>query len=648
MAACLLAIAVYYPGLSGDYVFDDMHNLLSNPRLSMKELNLETLQAASFSSSSGRLKRPVSMFTFALNRYFFDINPWSYKVINLLVHLLTGLALYGLGRLIMKNYRRFSDPSLSPAIETWLPFVICCLWLVHPLNLTSVLYIVQRMTSLTALFTVLGLCCYLAGRSRLLDRKSGWPWIFAGLFGFGGLAVLSKENGILLPGYMFILELVLFRFRSPDHRLDRSVAGFFGVVLLLPALLVLLTLVIQPGTLLAGYSGRDFTLTERVMTEARVLVFYLKQIIAPSVSELGLYHDDIAISRGLLDPPSTLYATLAIFLLLALGIGLLRKLPLVSLGILWFFCGHALESTILPLEIAHEHRNYLADFGILLALGGIVAKLPGRRLAPYIRLATPAIFIALLSYTTWVRAGQWSDNVTHAVFEVMHHPQSPRSVHGAGRIHARLALNGHTESIDKAYHYLERASQLDQSGILPDTVMIKLAFLLDRPVRQEWYDRIITKLRMHSINSADLNGLHELSSCQQNVCSTPREIMEEIYKTVLQHESLRNAGGREAHAYTSYGYYLINVHGEFRPGLEYFYKAVDAKPDLAQNWINLIKVLVAMRRTDEARQQLEMFRAADVPGTSERDFNRMAGMIEAAQSRPAGQAASHTVAENRE
>ena len=90
------------------------------------------------------------------------------------------------------------------------------------------------------------------------------------------------------------------------------------------------------------------------------------------------------------------------------------------------------------------------------------------------------------------------------------------------------------------------------------------------------------------------------------------------------------------------------MHGEFRSGLDYFYKAVDAKPDLAQNWINLIKVLVAMRRTDEARQQLEMFRAAEVPGASERDFNRMAGMIDAIQSRPAGQATSNTVAENRE
>jgi hypothetical protein len=647
--ACLLAVAVYFPGLSGDYVFDDMQNLLTNPRLPMKELNLETLQAASFSSSSGRLKRPVSMFTFALNRYFFGVSPWSYKIINLLIHLMTGVALYWLGTLIMKSYRRLSDPSLSPATETWLPLAICTIWLVHPLNLTGVLYIVQRMTSLTALFTVLGLCCYMVGRSRLLDRQSGWPWIFAGLFGFGGLALLSKENGVLLPCYMFVLELALFRFRGPDDRApDRAVAAYFGVFLLLPALLFLLLLVVQPLSLLGGYSGRDFTLVERVMTQARVLMFYLKQIVAPSISELGLYHDDIAISRGLLDPPATLYASLAISLLLVTGLGLLKRLPLVGLGILWFFCGHLLESTILPLEIAHEHRNYLADFGIILALGGLVAKLPGKRLAPHIRYAAPAIFIALLSYTTWVRAGQWSDNVTHAVYEAMHHPQSPRAVHGAGRIHARLAIYGREGSTEKAYYYLERASEINESGILPDIVMVKLAFLLDIPVKQEWYDRILTKLRLHSINSADLNGLHELSSCQQGICKTPREIMEAIYATVLNHESLRNAGGREAHAYTSYGFYLINVHGEFRNGLDYLYKAVEAQPDAAQNRINLIKALVAMRQYGEAEQQLELFRAAAIPGTSARDFNRLSGMIDDARRQQAEQANSNTVAEKHE
>ncbi|MEN8109147.1 MAG: hypothetical protein ABFS22_14230, partial [Pseudomonadota bacterium] len=651
LLAGLLAVAAYFPGLSGDYAFDDMQNLLSNPRLSMKELDLETLQTASFSSGAGKLKRPVSMFTFALNRYWFGINPWSYKVINLAIHLLTGIALFWLATLMLRQYRRLDNASLSPRAETWLPVIITAVWLVHPLNLTSVLYIVQRMTSLAALFTVLGLCCYVLGRSRLLENRRGWPWIFAGLFGFGGLAVFSKENGILLPGYMFIIELALFRFRGVKNNINKPVAVFFTLFLLLPGLLFLLLLVFQPGTFLAGYDGRDFTLTERIMTESRVLVFYLTQIVAPSVSELGLYHDDIRISHSLLDPATTLYSMLALTLLFTVALGLLKKMPLAGLGMLWFFCGHALESTILPLEIAHEHRNYLADFGIILALGSLVAQIPGRRLAPHIRTVVPGLFIALLAYTTWVRAGQWSDNVNHAIYEAVHHPESPRSVYAAGRIHARLALNGHEDSIEKAYYYLGRASELDYSGILPDIVMVKLAFMLDLPVKQEWYDRIIFKLAEYPINAADLNGLHALSSCQQNVCKTPRATMELIYATVLQHESLRSAGGRHAHAATSYGFYLINVHGEFDQGLGYFYQAVERKPDVVQNWINLINVLVAMHRYDEAGDRLGMFQAENIAGATDRDFNRLAGVIadgRAQLTRQTGQPDTHTVVENQE
>jgi hypothetical protein len=115
------------------------------------------------------------------------------------------------------------------------------------------------------------------------------------------------------------------------------------------------------------------------------------------------------------------------------------------------------------------------------------------------------LFICLLAYTTLVRASQWSSNVDHAVFEARHHPDSPRSAHAAGRIYARLAVNGNTESIDRAFYYLERASILDKSGIISDAVMIKLAFILEQPVQQGWYKRIISKAE-NLPNSARDNG----------------------------------------------------------------------------------------------------------------------------------------------
>ena len=624
---CLLSVAAYYPGLSGDYMFDDMQNILQNQRLVIDTMDLDTLQSASLSSGSGLLRRPVSMLSFALNRYFFGIDPYSYKVINLIVHLLTGVGLLLLGRLIMRSYRELLRPSISPAVCTWLPVLVSGLWLVHPLNLTGVLYIVQRMTSLSALFTVAGLCCYVAGRQRLLTQRPGWHWIFSGLIVFGGLAVFSKENGVLLPLYMFVLELVLFRFRTREGAFDKRIAGFFGLFLLVPALGLLLLLASQPGTLLNGYNGRAFTLTERLLTEGRILVFYLKQIVAPTVSELGLYHDDIPLSRGLFNPVTTLYALVALTGLLTTALLLIRKLPLTSLGILWFFAGHVLESTILPLELAHEHRNYLADFGILLAIGGALIHLPGQRLAPAIRILTPALFIGLFAYTTWVRAEQWSENFDHAIFEAMHHPDSPRAVFSAGRMHARLAINGEAASIDLARQYLEHASKLDNSGIIPDVIMIKLAYILELPVNPAWFNTVNTKLS-HPISAAELNGLQILADCPQTICKIPQETMETLYTTVLTNDSLQGAWARQAQAYTSYGFYVIKAHGQFGKGRDYLTRATAVNPGEPQHWVNLIKLLVKMRDFDAAERQLEAFRSADAKGATERDFERLNTIID--------------------
>ncbi len=181
---------------------------------------------------------------------------------------------------------------MSDRAAYWLPVVVSALWLVHPLNLTPVLYIVQRMTSLAALFTVCGLCLYTLGRLRMLAGNHGTGFIITGLVVFGGLATLSKETGVLLPLYMLVIEISLFRFRDHNGRVSRTITGYFGIIILTPLCLFLLVMLTNPESLL-NYHSRDFTLLERVLTEARVLVFYLKLIIMPTITELGLYHDDI-------------------------------------------------------------------------------------------------------------------------------------------------------------------------------------------------------------------------------------------------------------------------------------------------------------------------------------------------------------------
>jgi protein O-mannosyl-transferase len=604
----LLTILVYYPGLSGDYLFDDTSNLLQNKALDIETLDMDSLQSAAYSSGSGMLRRPISMASFALNRYFFGIDPYSHKVINLTIHILTGCLLFLFSRLLISGYQQYSKPVLSVQAARWIPVIVCGMWLVHPLNLTSVLYIVQRMTSLAALFTVAGLCLYVIGRRQMLYGKHGLSIIVAGLFAMGGLAIFSKENGILLPLYMLVVEIAVFRFQGKNGQADKSIITFFSMVVAVPALLALLYLVTHADSML-NYSSRNFTLQERILTESRVLVFYLKMIVVPSIQELGLYHDDFTLSRSLLDPPSTLLSLLALAALLRAAVLLLRKRPLVSLGILWFFAGHLLESTILPLEIAHEHRNYLADYGILLAVTCAVAQAPLKKLVPFIRFPVPLLLILMFSYTTWLRSEQWSDNINHSIYEARHHPDSHRAVFSAGRIHGRLAMEGHENSKEQAYTYLERARKLDKTGIMSEVTLIKLSYLLEESVNPAWFEDMLNKLSRYPISAADISGLQTLAACTQDICTIEPESMEALFDIALEHENARLV--------TAYGYYTINSRNNFEKGLTLFEHAVELDPREPQYRKNLINLLVFMGRADEAEQRLAQFKSADTHGNSQ-------------------------------
>lgn len=613
---CLAAVVAYYPGLSGDYMFDDMSNLLQNPWMQIDSLDADALYSASFSSGAGLFRRPVSMASFAVNRALFGISPWSFKVTNLAIHILTGIAIFLLVRLLVGSYRIQYRPGLPEHTVLWLPVIVAGLWLVHPFNLTPVLYIVQRMTSMAALFTVLGLCLYTLGRQRMLTGEGGTGLVLTGLLAGGGLAVLSKETGVLLPLYMLVIELALFRFRDRQGKPDRFIIGLFAFVILVPLCLFLIALVVRPETLL-NYHSRNFTLTERLLTESRVLIFYLKMIVMPSIDELGLHHDDIALSRGLLDPPTTLYAILALTVLLGAGFALLRRWPLAGLGILWFFAGHALESTIFQLDIAYEHRNYLADLGILLAVCSLAAELRLTRTGQFARTVIPVFFLLVFTHTTWLRASQWRDNVDHALYEARHHPDSFLAVYAAARIYSKLALTGEPGALEKAFEYLDRASALDDHSILTDVTRIKLSYLLELPVDPAWFDTILDRLQKGAIKPTHVNSLHDLSDCVGTRCKIPLETMDRFFRTALENPSLEHLPMIHSELLNIYGYFCINLTGNFDKGVELFTRALQLQPRETQRWVNLARLLIAMQRYDDVERLLVDFRASEAHGSIE-------------------------------
>ncbi len=193
----------------------------------------------------------------------------------------------------------------------------------------------------------------------------------------------------MLPVLLGALELSLFRLRgsTPTRRLLLS---YFGLTVLL-GLGAALWLLTTHG----AYTGRAFDMEERLLTQARVVTLYVGQILLPRPGAMPFFYDGLPYSTGWLQPPTTLWSALFLLGLFGLGLGLLRRRPLAAFGILFFFAGHLLESTLLPLELAFEHRNYLPSLGLILATADLIGSATGAlaRFRPMIAaLALLALF----------------------------------------------------------------------------------------------------------------------------------------------------------------------------------------------------------------------------------------------------------------
>lgn len=435
----LMVCLIYWQGMHGPWVFDDYANIRGNIKIRSLSQNVESgysFSDAAFSAGSGIFRRPIPLLSFGINHYYSGLNSFPYKLTNLIIHLLNGLGVFFLTTLLFRRWQDINSNNYKNKNEIyWFSFIVSAIWLLHPLNVTSVLYIVQRMNSLSTLFLLSGLIGYCFGRTKSIAGTGNGSLIaFSSLIVGGLLAVLSKENGVLILPFAFLIEIIFFKFQC-NLQESKKFKYFFAFFILTPLIMALILVILFPNETLAlkGYALRNFTLTERLLTESRVVLYYLKQIILPNFRDMGLFLDDFAISRSLLNPISTLPSIFGVFFLLLVCIVSYKKYPLFTFGIGWFLIGHSLESTFIPLELIHEHRNYLPQYGVIVLVLYVLSPIlfhPGS----YNRTRTTIVVLiaVLLSYGTYARAYHWKDKWTLLHMEVQNHPNSARSVIGVG------------------------------------------------------------------------------------------------------------------------------------------------------------------------------------------------------------------------
>ncbi|MGM9516605.1 hypothetical protein ACS5PK_20325 [Roseateles sp. DB2] len=484
LLACLtaaLAVCLLMPGRGGEFVFDDLSNIVDNTRVHLSVLSPESIWAASFSYQPGHGSRPLAMLSFALDYWRAGGSVAAvFKQTNLIIHGLTVLALVGLVRQLLRiagwPARQADIVALGLALA----------WGIHPIQVSAVLYVVQRMQTLSTLFLILALWAYVAARTASTGSRSVpyWRWALFALLGLLGFA--CKEDVLLLPGFTWILELTLLGFRSGDGSPSRRLWQVYLALVSL-GVAVYLLLVVPYYWTAEPYPWRNFSSLERLLTQARVLVMYLGQIALPLPQRLPFYYDDLEPSRGLLDPPGTL-ASLVVLAALAVWAWRWRtRRPLFSTGILLFLMGHFMTSNVLNLELAFEHRNHFPLIGILLAVADLgywfVTRFkPSRGVAT---IVTGAVLV-VLALLTFIRASVWGSPLQFALQGAEWAPTSPR----AWQLLCKTYF--HRSGGETAHPFFSMAIQSCQhaaelpGAIMPLADLITLRTLQGAPTQEDW------------------------------------------------------------------------------------------------------------------------------------------------------------------
>ncbi|UCD78821.1 MAG: tetratricopeptide repeat protein [Desulfobacterales bacterium] len=404
---------IYANTLQNPFVLDDLSNIKHNPHIRLTHPDLEEIREAGFESPLSN--RPVANISFGLNHYFHNLDVAGFHILNILIHIAAGILLYFLVKITLKS------PALQSRSQTytWIPFCTALIWLVHPIQTQSVTYVVQRMNSLAAMFYILAVLLY-AGACRKERNLPKWI-LLAGCVASGLLAVGSKEIAATLPVIILLYEWY-FNQDLSWRWVKRRMLPIAGAATLLAAV-ALVYLGLHPLDKIANtYAVRDFSLIQRILTEFRVVIFYISLLLWPHPSRLNLDHY-FPVSHSLLNPISTLPAILAIAALFALAVCIAKKQRLVSFCILWYLGNLVIESSVIGLEIIFEHRNYLPSmFFILMAV-----ILLHRLLRPnWLRAGALGVATLILCVWTFQRNAVWRSEVSLWTDCVVKSSQKPR------------------------------------------------------------------------------------------------------------------------------------------------------------------------------------------------------------------------------
>ena len=620
-----ITAAVYWPAMSGGYIFDDYPNIVDNASVQPEHATVPLLARAALSSPASEFKRPIASLSFAANFLVDGMNPVGFKVTNLVIHLANGVLLFILAGLLLRR-------TYAQATRTWVRITALAIalgWMILPINITAVVYVVQRMESLANLFVLAGLIGYVVGRIRSLDGRRGTLLAIGSVILATGLGSLAKETAVMLPLYALIVEVGLIRPLRPECDLadDRRMAIFYTLVLVLPAVIGLA--VIGPKMLsAASWAHRDFTPGTRLLSEARIVVGYIVWTFAPTPHALSFYHDDYVPSISIFRPASTWLSCVALSALVGIMVYCHRRRPLIFLGIGWFLASNLLTGTIIPLELIYEHRNYFASIGLLLCVVPLLVPtaLKGDDKPPMAVVRVVAL-VCLLVYwlmQTAMTTTAWGDPLRLAQDLAWRAPDSPRAQYELGRTYIIYShYNPASPFTPLAYAPLERAAAIPGSTILAEQALIFFNAHLHLPIKDAWWTSMTTKLIARPAGVQDESSLDALSRCATDGnCSLDAKKLKAAFEAAMQQSS------PSARLMAIYGAYAWNGLEDRKLGLNLLERATAVAPNEPAYHLTLGRMYASDRMREKALAQVMRLQALDHAGSLDGDIRDLETSID--------------------
>lgn len=412
---------IYLQAMGLTWQFDDYINLkdLSNAS------SVQGLNNFIFGGVAGPTGRPISLLTFLANyNDWMNNHPWGFVKTTLIWHLLNACLIFLLVFNIAKIYINNTNQSYIFAL------MVAMVWVILPIHASANLIPIQRMTHVSAFFMLSTLLGYVYFRTYLSSKQSPIlnlilviGWVVIGTI----LAVYSKENGAVVVTMLALLELYFLKRITYPAYPKLWTLGIYLALLIVPLFMLLYLVKNWAGINHHFEFYRDRSLADHLATQIIILWEYLKQIILPRAALLGPFHDGHIVYHWTMWQP---YVALIAWLV-AIFVGWKYKAyrlgKFLLFALVWYFAAHQIESSIIPLELYFEHRNYLASLGWVVLIAVLFAEIYKKYqgLSPWHILG--GIYILYLLFNLQQITSLWGKPLLAAEMWSTYQPDSPRA-----------------------------------------------------------------------------------------------------------------------------------------------------------------------------------------------------------------------------